>query len=235
MRSEESMVEREIARWRASRAVADRVVRANAPVPLITISRQLGCGGRDVANTLGARLHWPVYDRELIDEMVRKSHASRELVLDVDEQVTSRALLWMEAIVTQELFDHDDYRSLVLQILASLADKGSAIILGHGANFAPRHHPRLDVRIVAPLESRVERLVRCQGITQSQAILAIRRSDQGRRDFTRRVYQGDWDDASNYDLVISTGKLAVSEAAGLVEDALKDLLREAGPRQAEVG
>lgn len=235
MRPGDSMVEREIARWQVSGAAADRVGRATVPSPLITISRQLGSGGRGVANTLGARLRWPVYDRELIDEMVRRSHASRELVLDVDEKVTSRALLWMGAIVTQELFDHDDYRSLLLQILASLADKGSAIILGHGANFAPRHHPRLDVRVIAPLESRVERLVRCEGMTRSQAILAIRQSDQRRRNFTRRVYQGDWDDASNYDLVINTGKLATAEAAGLVEDALEDLLRVAASQQTDLG
>ncbi len=223
MQPGEWIVEREIARWQVSRAVAERVGSSGAPAPLITISRELGSGGRELARTLGGRLHWPVYDRELVDEMVRQSHASRQLVLDIDEGVASRALLWLGAMVTQELFDYDDYRSILLHILASLAEKGATIVLGRGANFAPKRHPRLDVRIIAPLESRVERLVRRDGITPAQAMQAVRRSDQQRRDFTQRVYQGHWDDASNYDLVINTGYLTVVEAAELVEDALKDL------------
>lgn len=219
------MVEREIARWNLGRAAAERDMAAKQPAPLVTISRQLGSGGRELANALGVRLHWPVYDRELVDEMVRQSHASRQLVLDIDEAVASRTLLWLGAIVTQELFDYDDYRSLLLQILASLSEKGAAIVLGRGANFAPRHHPRLDVRIIAPLESRVERLVRCDGVSRAQAMMAIRRSDERRREFTQRVYQGHWDDAGNYDLVINTGNLTTGEAAQLVEDALRDLSR----------
>ncbi len=224
MQPGEWIVEREIARWQASRAAAERGTREARPQPLITISRQLGSGGRELVKTLGTRLNWPVYDRELVDEMVRESHASRELVLDVDERVASRALLWMGALVTQELFDYDDYREYLLHILATLAEKGSAIVLGRGANFAPKHLPRLDVRIIAPLESRIERLVRRDGISAAQATLAIRRSDQRRRDFTQRVYQGRWDEASNYDLVINTGNLTVLEAAELVEDALRDVM-----------
>lgn len=225
MQTGEWIVEREIGRWRLSGAAAERADRDAAPPPLITISRQLGSGGRELAQTLGARLCWPVYDGELVDEMVRQSHASRQLVLDVDERVASRAQFWLGALVTQELFDYDDYRTLLLHILDTLAAKGSAIVLGRGGNFAPKHHPRLDVRIIAPLESRVGRLMRSEGITEAQATHSIHRSDQRRREFTQRVYQGQWDDASNYDLVINTGNLTVVEAAMLVEDALKDMER----------
>lgn len=232
MQPGEFIVEREIARWSLSRAAADRLARASVPAPLITISRELGSGGRELAKTLGMRLHWPVYDRELVDEMVRQSHANRQMVLDIDESIANRAIMWLGAMVTQELFDHEDYRELLLHTLASMAEKGAAIILGRGANFAPRFHPRLDVRIIAPLESRVERLVRRDGISQAQAIAAIRRSDQNRRYFTQRVHQGHWDDASNYDLVINTGNLTVIEAAELVEDALKDLTRVSASRSA---
>jgi cytidylate kinase len=227
MQPGELMVDREIARWRMSGVAADKITPPWVPAPLITISRELGSGGSEVAETLGARLHWPVYDREIVDEMVHQSHISRQLVLDLDESVANRALLWIGAMVTQEFFDYDDYLELLLRVLASLAQKGSAIILGRGANFVKRLGPRLDVRIIAPLEARIERLVRRDGISPHQAMLAIRHSDQSRRDFTQRVHQGHWDDASKYDLVINTGKLTVLEAAELVEDALKDLSRVA--------
>jgi cytidylate kinase len=217
------MVEREIGRWRLSGAAADRVVLPGEPAPLITISGELGSGDRELAKTLGARLRWPVYDRELVEEMVRESHTNRQQVLDIDEGVASRAVLWLGALVTQEMFDYEDYRSILLHIMDALSEKGSAIILGRGANFAPKHHPRLDVRIIAPLGARVERLVWRDGMTRMQAMAAIRRSDHQQRDFTQHVYQGRWDDAGNYDLVISTGFLTVLEAAELVEDALRDL------------
>lgn len=223
MHSGEWIVEREIGRWRLSGAAAERVAPPGEPAPLITISRELGSGGRELAKTLGARLNWPVYDRELVEEMVRESHANRQLVMDIDEGVSSRTVLWLGALVTQEIFDYEDYRAILLHVLNSLSEKGSAIILGRGANFLPKHHPRLDVRIIAPLEARVERLVQRDGITPTQALAAIRHSDQQRRDFTHHVYKGRWDEAGNYDLVISTGFLSVVEAAELVEDALRDL------------
>jgi len=223
MQPMESIVEREIARWQLNRAAAERLLRAVVPAPLITISRQLGSGGAELARTLGTRLHWPVYDRELVDEMVLRSHASRQLVLDLDEDIPSGPVRWLDVLITQELFDYDDYRAILLQVLNSLAERGSAIILGRGANFAARPHPRLDVRIVAPMQVRIERLARRDGLTPTQASLVIHRSDQQRREFTRRVYHANWDDASQYDLIINTGHLSILEAAELVEDALKDL------------
>ncbi len=219
----ESIAEREIRRWSLERRAGERRIQEAEPAPLITISRQLGAGGNEVGYRLAERLAWPMYDRELVDEVARCAHASKHLVADLDEHRPHEVEAWLECIMTHELFDCQDYRNALVEVLHTLAAQGAAIVLGRGANFVPRLHPRLDVRVVAPLESRVARLMNRDRLTQAQAHEAVRRSDHDRREFVRRVHGGDWDDPAKYDLVINTGRLSIVEAVELTESTWRDL------------
>jgi cytidylate kinase len=227
---EYSMIDREIGRWSAERMANDRRLRHEEPAPLITISRQLGAGGREVARGVAERLRWPVHDSELVDEIVRHAHVSKHLVSDLDEHAPHEIEAWLESIITHELFDCEDYRHALVEVLHDLAARGSAIVLGRGVNFIPRVHPRLDVRVVAPLDVRVARLMNRDGFTDSQAHAAVRRSDHERREFTRRVHGADWDDPAKYDLVINTGCLSLTEAVELTETTWRDLQRQVRSR-----
>lgn len=221
-----TIIEREIGRWSCERMANERCLRHEEPAPLITISRQLGAGGRELARGVAERLLWPIYDRELVDEIVHRAHVSKHVVAELDEHAPHEIEAWLESILTHELFGCEDYRNALIEVLRGLAERGCAIVLGRGANFVPRVHSRLDVRVVAPLEIRVARLIHRDGLTLAHAHAAIRHSDHERREFTRRVHGADWDDPAKYDLVINTGHLSLTEAVGLTETTWRDLQRQ---------
>lgn len=100
--------------------------------------------------------------------------------------------------------------------MQTIANLGPAVILGRGANFVPRRSPRLDVRVVAPMETRLNRVMERLQMDEHSARLALVQSDVERCKFTRRVHHADWNDLRHYDLVVDTGILSVEEATALV-------------------
>ena len=220
-----SLVERQVGQWQVERTSAERnEARSVELAPLLTVSRLLGCGGRELAHWVAQSTGLPLYDGELVDEIVRRSHAPRALVAEVDEHAPGRVGHWLEGVLAQDFFDANDYRRYLTAVMKSIAAAGSAVILGRGANLVPHPQPQLDVRVVAPLEMRISMLVRRLGISPEQAVLTIRRSDQERRAFTRRVHHADWNDARRYDLVINTGRISMEDAVALIETSWNRLM-----------
>ena len=101
---------------------------------------------------------------------------------------------------------------------------GSVVLLGRGAGFVPRSRPRLDVRVIAPLDQRVERVAVQRELNRQQAQKICERTDKERGDFVRRLFDADWADPSHYDLVINTAKLDIPTAVTLLETAWRQLI-----------
>lgn len=192
--------------------------------PLITISRMMGSGGEDVADLVASALGCRVYDHEIVDEIVKLTHARSDLVDEVDEHTSNPVDRWLEALVTQEVFDFEDYRQALADVLESLARLGPAVILGRGANFLPRPYLRLDVRIISSMNVRVARVMAHEQVDEVGARTMIEKSDKERRKFTRRVYHQEWGDPHYDDLVIHTDLLSIKDSADLILGTLDELL-----------
>lgn len=197
--------------------------------PLVAISRMMGSGGEEVAELVAGALGCRVYDHEIVQEIVKQTHMRTDLVDEVDEHPANPVDRWLEALVTQEMFDFEDYRKALGDVLESLARLGPAVILGRGANFLPRPYPRLDVRIIASMEVRIARVMAHEQIDETDARAMIEKSDKERRKFTRRVYHQEWGDSHYDDLVIHTDLLAIKEAANLILGTLDELLSSSLP------
>jgi cytidylate kinase len=74
----------------------------------------------------------------------------------------------------------------------------------------------LHIRIIAPLDVRVERLVARHRISAESALAQIRASDRRRKRFVEHAYHVDWGDPALYDLVINTAALDVASSASLI-------------------
>lgn len=220
----DTLVDRQFRHWAEEGAHADKPANFGANGPLVTISRMLGSGGEAVAELVAVALRCPVYDHEIVQEIVKQTHARKDLVDEVDEHSSNPVDRWLEALVTQEIFDFEDYRKALGAVLESLARKGPAVILGRGANFLPRSYPRLDVRIIASMDVRIARVMAHEQVTEAQALSLIEKSDKERRKFTQRVHHQEWGDPRFDDLVIHTDLLAINEAANLILGTLDELM-----------
>ncbi|HEY9087748.1 MAG TPA: cytidylate kinase-like family protein [Anaerolineaceae bacterium] len=180
---------------------------------VVTISRQLGSLGFEVANAAAERLQFRLVQRELINEAARRAGVPDLALATIDEL----GLLGLKPTIQEQRAYH---RALV-QVMDELANEGRYVIVGRaGQAILHGRAGALHVRVIAPMSLRIERIMQRQAISAEAAKAQIEASDHSRRVFLRRFYASDWDSAELYDLVINTEKIDPHTAAELICDVL---------------
>jgi cytidylate kinase len=179
----------------------------------ITVSRQMGSLGEEVARLTADRLGYRFMWREVINSAARQAGAPEAALAAIDE------LGLLSICPSPE--DCLAYRQAIQRIMEELASPGKVVILGRAGQFILRDHPRvLHVRMIAPTQVRIERLAARQKIPVTCAQEQIIASDRYRRSYLKRFYSVQVDDPTLYDLVINTARLDAPAAADLIVHAL---------------
>jgi cytidylate kinase len=107
-----------------------------------------------------------------------------------------------------------------MRVIGAIGRHGKAIIVGRGANFVLPPENRFRVRIIAPLELRVNRVAETYGVSKKEAKRHVLRTESDRRAFVRKYFHSDIGDPANYDVIFNTGTLSVESAAAAICSAL---------------
>ena len=164
---------------------------------IVAISREMGSGGYEVASAAAKILGFDYVDREILLHAARVHDVSEEKITDVAERHLS---LW-------ERFDEEKRRYLTFIEAAyySFAEKGNVVTAGRGGPFFLRNVTHaVRVRIMAPVEVRVRRVMEREKLDHKAAAGKVRNYDRelaGRIDY---LFGLDWTLPENYDLVINT-------------------------------
>ncbi len=197
------------------------------PMRLITISREFGAGGSDLARELGARLQWRVLDHDIVHRVAERLRFDDGTVEPFDEHppsllariatVLSVPLPGMYAFPTVDIPSHDVIAAATRRVIEEEARSLPLIVVGHGAQciFEDRTDT-LSVRLVAPLSARQARVAARQKISHSLAEDLVSRADEDRQAYIQRYFHRDWKDELLYDLQVNTGALDIHEAATMV-------------------
>jgi cytidylate kinase len=182
----------------------------------ITISRQMGSLGDELALEVAQRLGWRRVCRDLINRAAVEAGVPQVALAELDELgffgLRPRPADWRA------------YQRQVERIIAGLADQGNVVIVGRGGQMVLRGRPDvLHVRVIASLEARVARLQQERNISEEAAEASLEASRKVRARYIRRSYDVDLDDPALYHLVINTGLLRLPQAASLVVQALREL------------
>jgi cytidylate kinase len=216
------IVEKQMRNWELARAQLHEQRQA-APPPdvadFIAISRTLASGGSEVATLLGERLHWPVFDRELLQTMAGDDQVRARVYKHLDE----RDETWIEGamhwVIAGELRT-DDYFCRLTETILALTRQGPAVFLGRAADLIlPREHG-LRIRITAPLEKRAQAFALENHVTEPLARDELERIDQQREDFRRRHFGPTANDATRHDLILNLARFGPPQAADLIVAAL---------------
>lgn len=175
-------------------------------MPLVAMTREMGSLGKDVAAGIAARTNRKVVYQEIIEPIankmrLRKSHVERFL--------EGKSGIW-ERLTTDRtslsIFTADE-------TFRFLRDGSTAVIRGWGAAHLLKNVPHVvRVRICAPMELRIERMMQRLG-TENRATVEneINLSEEAHGAITRRHFGVNWKDAEHYDVVLSTERLSVDE------------------------
>lgn len=196
------------------------------PLPVITISREMGSGGKAIANLISKRLGepWKVYDHEIIDEIAKEAHLEKKLIESIDERRLPLVDELIMEIFGRRYVNMSGYYKHLVKVLSLIGQKGHAIILGRGANFIFPH--ALKIRIICDMNQRVAWEMTYEQITRTEAIKRIDESDDERRSFVQSLFNHDPRKAHHYDMVIRTGpNLTIEDATDLIVDLAKRRFR----------
>ena len=175
----------------------------------ITLSRQLGSLGCEVAQAIRDRLGYRVVWRELVNEAGRRSGVP-ELALDCIDDL---GLLGITVPPRHRVV----YKQAMEDLMKELVQVGNVVIVGRAGQVILSDFPHvLHVRIIAPDELRAQRVAERRSISIDGSRAQIEASDQNRRSYLRRFYNVRWDDPNLYDLIINTGQVTPVMAAEMI-------------------
>lgn len=196
---------------------------------VITIGRQLGAGGRLLAEELGRRLGVPVYNRELVEEAARQSGLDKGLFEKADEHESNVTPLgtgiWsFGSMMSPGYINNDTLFCIQSQTIESLAAKGSCIIVGRCADYVLREHEGLlSVFVTASEEDRVARICASSGKCEKECRSHIAAAERRRASYYNYYTFKTWGAAESYDLCVNSSLLGIEGAADVVEAALKKI------------
>ena len=183
---------------------------------VITISRQLGSLGTTLGRMVGARLGYNLVHRDLINQAARMASSPDMALATIDEL----GLLGIELEESQQ----QAYLQAVQAVIKDFGQEGNVVIVGRAVQAILQNHPSaFHLRVVAPLETRIRRIVEAHDISPQAARAQIEDSDRYRAEYLQRLYNIRWDDSTLYDLIINTGRMTMDAAAELVVTAVRML------------
>lgn len=198
----------------------------------ITLSRQYGSGGGEIARRLADKLGWRLVDHEVVLGVAHELGVSLEEAEAQDERtesLVSRLLAGISLAYPNEGTELAStpearaalYQNALRKVVETAAAEGDAVIVGRGSQVVLAD--RRDVfhaRIVAPLNARVAYVARRERLSEQQARERIHHKDQDRIKSLQARFHRHPDEASLYDLTVNTGVLTLADAADLICDAL---------------
>ena len=112
-----------------------------------------------------------------------------------------------------------DLRDLIKQVLASIAEDGSVVIVSHAASFALSGREVLRVLVTASAETRARRVSAAQSVDLRTATRLIKDSDAGRADYLKRFYSVERELPTHFDVVVNTDVVTPERAAVVIAAA----------------
>ncbi len=178
---------------------------------VITITREYGAGGGEVARHLAATLGWELLDRELLHQAAEIEHVPDAELERLDEKAISMA----------DRFrlhpPHQKYLHGLTEAARQAAQKGNAVLVGRGARHLLGEMPgAFHLRLVAPQEWRAERMARLEGWSLDEAQARCEEVERIRDLFTRYFFGQTATQPAQYDLVVNTARVPLEDVTGTV-------------------
>lgn len=212
MRAMHQLIEEQVGRWE----ILKKEKQEEKTLPVITLSREPGSGGKLVAKVVADRLGLDLFHQELINAMAENADTTTRVIRTLDERGLSMIEDWVSAAISERHLWPDEVSRVLMRVIGAIGRHGKAIIVGRGANFVLPPENRFRVRIIAPLELRVTRVAETHAVSKKEAKRHVLRTESDRQAFVRKYFHSDIGDPANYDLILNTGTLSVESAAAAI-------------------
>jgi len=200
-------------------------------IKIVTIEREYGCGGGDIAQLLAKQLGWKLWDQLLTEEIARLAHCPKAVVEAREERRDPLYYRLFKSFLRGSyegsinapklnLVDSETIMRITQRVVLHAAEKGNSVIVGRGSQQFLRDRPdTLRVFLYALRDEKVRRLL-ARGKTQQEAEELVDNVDRERADFIQRYFHVEWPDRAIYHTMMNTA-IGDEAVVQMISSALK--------------
>jgi cytidylate kinase len=190
-------------------------------IKIITIEREYGSGGGEIAQLLASQLGWRLWDQLLTEEIARLAECPKAVVEVREERTDPLYYRLFKSFLRGsyegslnahklKLVDSECILQFTKEVVLRAAQAGNSVIVGRGAHHFLRSRPdTLRVFLYAPTEEKVRRLM-ATGKSEADAHHLVETVDSDRIDFIQKYFHVAWPDRAVYHAMLNT---AIGDAA----------------------
>ena len=184
-------------------------------IKIITVEREYGCGGGEIAARLAAHLGWKLWDQMLTEEIARLARCPKAIVETREERTDPLYYRLFKSFLRGSyegsqnahklnLVDSENIMKITEKVVLHVADKGNCVIVGRGSqHFLASRQDTLRVFLYAPHQDKVRRLM-ARGKGQKEAEELADTVDRERRDFIQKYFHVEWPNRALYHAMLNT-------------------------------
>ena len=204
-------------------------------MPLITVSRQYGSGGSEIAGRVAAALGWQLYDNAVVEEVARRLGMSTadvsardERVPSLPERIASAMALGVPEVMptVADLAAQPSEERIVemtKRVIEEAVQAGPAVLVGRGAqSMLAARADALHVFCYAPTEALESYAITNLGISPAEAHRVVAENNHQREQYVKRHWKRNWRDVANYHLCVNTAWLGLDGAAELIVQVARE-------------
>lgn len=198
----------------------------NNPLPVITISRQLGSGGTYIGQQLAKKLNIFYADREIISQAAKQLSVLKEELELRDEKILT---FWqsflqpyavgLDSYIPPQVIPPSDRKvfDAESEVITGIAKERPAVIIGRCSSYILREHPNhVSIFLHADISFRKGRVQKMYNVSEEAAEKMIIQNDKDRALYNYTFTGKEWVDTTQYDISIETGKIGVDKSVELI-------------------
>jgi len=184
-------------------------------IKIITIEREYGCGGGEIAQLLSKQLGWKLWDQLLTEEIAKLANCPRAVVEVREERRDPLYYRLFKSFLRGSyegslnahklnVVDSESILRITERVVQQVAKEGNSVIVGRGSQqFLKNRQDTFRVFLYAPREDKVQRLL-ARGKNATEAVQLVDTVDQERMDFIQKYFGVQWPDRGVYHTMINT-------------------------------
>jgi len=207
-------------------------------IRVITLEREYGSGGDEIAGKLASRLGWKLWDQALTEEIARRLDCECSDVEEHEERKDPAYYRLLKAFMRGsfegslnarrlKIVDTECVREVVQKILPEIAEAGNCVIVGRGSAFyLGSRMDAFHVFVYAPFQDKVRRL-QARGKSDKEAIELAETVDRDRADFIQKYFNVEWPGRHRFHLMVNSG-MGDEVAVEVILDAAERFAKQRG-------